>query len=163
MPDDNRIDAEITAAVKTQILTKFQEILDLLPMRVNLTPQEKQSIPSLGPARTGMVPVFIQVMQAHPELVPSYVNVPLLLRDQALLSALNELFGRSSEVTESLKDTAHVAGADMYLAFLAVWNNVKEARRRNVPGIDAIYDLLKPFFTRTSPEPTPTTPGGPNP
>ena len=163
MPDDNRISAEITAAVKAQVLTKFTEILDLLTMLVNLTPEEKQRIPSIGPTRAGMVPAFMQEMTAHPELVPSYVNMTELLSDRKLFDDLNDLAARANEVWESLTDTAHIAGSDMYLAYLAFWNNVKEAQRRNVPGIDAVFNHLRPFFARGTQTPTTPTPPQPNP
>ncbi len=163
MPDDNRIAAAITAAVKAQILTKLQEILDLVPFVVNLTPDDKQSIPTIGLNRAGMIPIFIQQMKAHPELVPSYVNMPALDEDNALYFDLGELLSGGLVVTEALGDTKHLAGADMLLAFLAYYNNLKEAARRNVPGADSLLAALAPFFARSPRPPGPTTPPGPGP
>lgn len=162
MPDDNRISAAITAADKAAFLTKINESFALLPFLVNLTPENKKSIPTIGPSRAGMVPVFLQQMTAHPELVPSYVNMTELNADAKLFADLNALAARSHELFESLTDTAHIAGSDALLAFLAFWHNVQEAQRRNVPGIDAIFNSLKPFFTRgpqTPPPPVPPPPG----
>ena len=163
MPDDNRISAEITAAVKTQVLAKLSEIFDLLTMLVNLTPEDKRSIPTIGTARAGMVEAFMQQMTAHPELVPSYVNMTELVSDRKLFSDLNELGSRANELSEALSDTAHIAGSDMHLAFLAFWNNVKEAQRRNVLGADAIFQDLRPFFARGTVTPVQPTPPGPGP
>lgn len=48
MPDDNRISAAITDANKTAILQKINEIRALLPFLINLTPEERQTLPKLG-------------------------------------------------------------------------------------------------------------------
>ncbi len=157
MPDDNRISAEIPAAVKTQALQKIAEIFDLLTMLINLTSDERRSIPNIATQRAGMVETFMQQMTAHPELVPSYVNLTGLALDRKLYSDLNELAARASELKEALTDTSQVAASDMYLAFLAFYNNVKEAARRGVVGADAILASLQVFFAR-GPRTTPTTP-----
>jgi hypothetical protein len=48
MPDENRISAALTDANKTAILQKISEIRALLPFLVNLTPDERQTLPKLG-------------------------------------------------------------------------------------------------------------------
>ena len=96
MPDDNRVSAELTAAVKTQILTKLGEITELLPFRVSLSPEERRSVPNMSTARGAMDETFAQQMAAHPELVPNYVNTAELAKDRALRSSLLELSARAS-------------------------------------------------------------------
>jgi hypothetical protein len=158
MPDDNRISADITAAVKTQILTKVQEIRDLLPFMVNLTPEDKQSIPSIRTARAGMIEIFLPQMTANPSLVPTYVNMTNLASDRKLYGDLQDIASAVGVLFEGLTETQLVAGSDMYLAYLAYYNNVKEAARRNVPGADSLLAALAPFFARgPRPPTTPTT------
>ena len=147
MADDNRISAEITAAVKAQVLLKITEIFNLLTMLINLTADQRRSIPNIRTQRAGMVTTFLQEMNAHPDLVPSYVSMTELAKDKQLF--------------EALTDTSQAAASDMYLAFLAFYNNVKEAARRGVVGADAILAALRVFFARGPQTPPPTTPPTP--
>ena len=163
MPDDNRISAEITAAVKAQVLTKFSEIRTLLDFLINLSADDKRRTLTIAESRAGMVEVFIQQMTLHPALVPSYVIMAELIRDSKLFSDLRELTGPARELVEGLVDTTHLAASDMLLAFLAFKSNAKEAQRRNVVGADALNALLDPFFARGPRTTTPTNPPGPNP
>ncbi len=164
MPEDNRISAEITAANKTAILTKIVEILDLIPFRVNFTPDERRSVPGIGVTREGMIPAFTQEMAAHPELVPSYVDTVDLTKDIALRAGLLELASRARELLESFEDTAQAAGSDILLAFLAFYNNVQQAAKRGVPGVDATLTNLQQYIPRgrrVTPAPVPTNPPTP--
>ena len=158
MADDNRISAEITAAVKAQVLQKITEIFNLLTMLINLTADQRRSIPNIRTQRAGMVPTFLQEMNAHHDLVPSYVSMTELAKDKQLFSDLEEIAARVFELFEALTDTSQAAASDMYLAFLAFYNNVKEAARRGVVGADAILAALRVFFARGPQTTTPTTP-----
>ena len=158
MPEDNRISAELAPANKTTIITKLGEIIDLLPFRVNFTADERRSVPGIGVTREGMIPAFTQEMAAHPELVPSYVDTVDMAKDIALRAALLELVAHANELRESLEDTAQAAGSDILLAFLAFYNNVQQAAKRGVPGVDAILSNLQQFIPRGRRPTTPVTP-----
>ena len=161
MPLDNRVSAEITAAVKAQILTKITEIRDLLPFLLNLTADERRSIPSMSTARGAMDDAFAQQIAAHPELVPTYVDTTDLPKDRALRLDLLELSARVGELAEGLADTAQAAGSDVYMAFMSFYANVQQAARRGVAGADAILTDLQRFIPRgprNPPAPAPPSP-----
>jgi len=163
MPDDNRISGEITAAVKAQVLTKIQEIFDLLTLLINLARDDKRGIPTIGPERAGMIDIFIPQMTANPTLVPSYVNMTEVAADRKLYFDLQDIASPAAALLEALTDTKHVAGSDLFLAFTAYYKNLQEASRRNVPGVDSLLDALRPFFARRTQPASPTTPPTPNP
>lgn len=103
--------------------------------------------------------VFPMEMHAHPELVPSYVNVPEMGKDSALWEVLAELASCAREICEGILDTQQAVGNDLFLAYLSFYQNVGQAAKRNVPGSTAIYDSLKPYFQRSStPPPAPPNP-----
>jgi isopropylmalate/homocitrate/citramalate synthase len=148
MPNDNRISATITDEVKTQILGKFQEIMDLLPFLTKLDAGEKRGISTIGTEREAMDATFSAEMGAHPDLVPSYVDRQELARDRELRADLQEILQRAREVCEALEDTAHVAGSDVLLAYLAFYTNVKQAAERAVPGTETLAGNLGRFFPK---------------
>ncbi|MES2660583.1 MAG: hypothetical protein V4689_18300 [Verrucomicrobiota bacterium] len=148
MSNDNRISAEITDAVKTQVLTKFQEIKDLLPFLINLSPEEKRGIVTISTERGAMDEAFTSEMGAHPDLVPAYVDATELARDRELRGDLLEILQRSREICDALEDTAHVAGSDVLLGYLSFYNNVQQAAKRGVNGAKTLLDNLSRFFPR---------------
>ena len=158
MPLDNRISAVLTDADKTAILGAFQIIKDKTPFRVNLTPEERQSTPTLGTQRGGMDEAFSTAMAAHPELVPSFVDVPEMAKDRTLWLQLGEILQCASEVCEGIEDTHALIGSDIYMAYLSFYQNVRQAARRGVPGADAIYQNLRQFFPRGGGSQPPTPP-----
>jgi hypothetical protein len=55
---DNLISATLSAADKAAILTKINEIKALLPFLINLTVEEKSSLPKMSTFRDGMDAAF---------------------------------------------------------------------------------------------------------
>ena len=159
MPNDNRISATLSDADKAAVLAAFQVIKDKLPFRVNLSPEERQSTPTLGTQRGGMDEAFSTAMAAHPELVPTFVDVPEMELDRTLWLQLGEILQCAAEVCEGISDTHALAGSDIYMSYLSFYQNVKQAAKRGVPGADTIYQNLRRFFPRGGgTPPTPPTP-----
>jgi len=148
MANDNRVSATITDDVKAQILTKFQEIADLLPFLSNLGANEKRGITTIGTEREAMDATFSAEMAAHPDLVPSYVDKEELARDRELRADLLELVQRAEEIRDALEDTAHEAGSDVLMAYLSFYNNVKQAAKRGVAGANTLFENLSRFFPK---------------
>lgn len=161
MPNDNRISAILSDADKAAVLAAFQAIKTKLPFLINLTPAERQSIPTLGTTRGGMDEAFATAMAAHPELVPGFVDVPEMGLDRTLWLQLGEILQGSAEVCEGIEDTHALAGSDIYMAYLSFYQNVKQAAKRGVPGADAIYQNLRRFFPRGGGSATPPAPPTP--
>lgn len=155
---DNRISAILSAADKTAILNKLTEIEALLPFLINLTAEEKSSLPKMSTIRDGMDEAFSQEMAAHPEMVPAYTDMAELALDRALRTALRDLLQQASALCEGIEDTMTAAGVDTYLAYLSFYNNVKQAAKRNVPGANTVLDNLKRFFPRGGGTPPPAPP-----
>ena len=158
MSNDNRISAEITDEVKAQILTKCQEIKDLLPFLINLSPDEKRGILTIGTERSAMDDNFATEMGSHPALVPDYVDISEITRDRELRGDLLEILQRFREVSKALEDTAHVAGSDVLLGYLSFYNNVQQAAKRGVAGANSLLENMARFFPRNRRNQAPPAP-----
>lgn len=158
MPNDNRISAAIAAADKTAFLGHVTDATALLPFLINLTPTERRRLPGIGIERAGMVEDFSLAMTAHPTLVPSFVNMVEVNKDIVLFRDLLPLLNAATELCEKIDDTMKATSSDLFVAFTAFYASVKEARRRNVPGSDAVYAELAPYFARNGGTPPPPTP-----
>lgn len=158
MTNDNKISAAISAQDKADILAAFATIKDKLPFRINLTPEERRNMPGIGTARGGMKATFEMEMGAHADLVPSYVDMTELAKDSTLWDDLEEIASAAREVCESIEDTKQAVGSDLYLAYLSFYNNVAQAAKRGVAGINAVYENLRRYFRRgggSTPPPPP--------
>lgn len=160
MTNDNKVSAAISAQDMTDIMAAFATIKAKLPFLINLSPAEKRRMPNIGTERGGIVDTFTSEMGLHPDLIPTFVDMPELAKDTALLNQLATLRACADEIWEGINDTHQAVGSDMYLAYLSFYNNVKQAAKRAVVGADAIYANLRRFFQRGGGDtpPTPPTP-----
>jgi len=113
---------------------------------LNLTVEEKSSLPKMGTFRDGMDEAFAMEMAAHPEMVPGFIDMTELASDRALRAQLRDVLQQIGAVCEAVNDTQTAAGVDVYMAYLSFYNNVKQAAKRNVTGADTVYNNLKRFF-----------------
>lgn len=148
MPSDNKISVTLSNEDKAAVIAAFDTILGLLPFLQNLSPVERQRMPTLGTERTAMDQTFAAEMVAHPELVPGYVDMAELAKDRALWAQLAEIASKAREVCEGIEDTAQIAGSDIYMAYLSFYQAARQAARRNVVGADALYANLRQYFPR---------------
>jgi hypothetical protein len=139
----------------TDIMAAFATIKAKLPFLINLSMEEKRRMPNIGTERGGMVDTFTIEMGLHPDLIPTYVDMPELAIDSALFTQLDTIKACANELCEGINDTHQAVGSDMYLAYLSFYNNVKQAAKRNVPGANTVLDNLKRFFPRGGGTPPP--------
>ena len=86
MPSDNRISATILAVDKAAVLAAIATIRTKLPFLVNLTMDERQGLPKMADKTLAFDVKCAAYMTAHPELVPSFVNVAELAKDRTLVA-----------------------------------------------------------------------------
>ena len=155
MTNDNKISATLSAQDMTDILAAFATIKAKMPFLINLSPTERQRMPSISTERGGMIDTFTTEMDLHPDLIPTFVDMPELALDKALFLQLETIRACADEICEGINDTQKAVGSDMYLAYLSFYNNVKQAAKRAVVGSDAIFQNLRRFFQRGNTPPAP--------
>lgn len=166
MPNDNRISAELSDADKTTILTKIAEIGALLPFLLNLTKQERMTLPKLGAGSLAFDEQCADYMESAPNLIPPFVDPAEVTKDRNLREALAEVWRELKMLCEMLDDTLMLVGNEIWMADLTYYQTVRQAARRDVPGADTIYDELRARFPGVSgdggeeepAEPEPPTP-----
>jgi len=161
MPSDNRISATILAVDKAAVLAAIATIRTKLPFLVNLTMDERQGLPKMADKTLAFDVKCAGYMTAHPELVPSFVNVVELAKDRSLVADLNDIARELAIAAEGIDDTIMLAGSEAYMADLSFYQNVRQASQRGVVGADAIYSDLKARFPGNRSTPAPTPPAGP--
>jgi hypothetical protein len=156
MPYQN-ISATLDAETVENVIKHLAEVRAMLPFLVNLTPDERQTIPKMGVKTMPFVDKTLDYAAVNPHLVPPYFNAAELLRDVTLAKQLLQIQNIIAQLYESVSDTSLAVGSEAYTASLTFYNTVKSATKSNVPGTDTIYeDLKKRFPQRGKPPANPT-------
>ena len=83
MASDNRISLEITAAQKTAIVDAVMALKAALNgITINLTKEERQSLPKIGDKTLAFDEKCQAYMAARPELVPGFIDMAELAKDR---------------------------------------------------------------------------------
>jgi len=142
----NFVTAELTDAVKDEIITKIAEITALLPFVINLSPEERKQIPKMGDKSIAFVEKSLELAAANTELVPPYLSIEELGKDFQLSKQLFPIQMALASLSEKVSDTQMAAGSDAYAASLIFYNTMKGAARAGVPGVDTAVSQLKERF-----------------
>ena len=153
MANDNRISASLSAQDLTDILAAIQTIRTKLPFLVTLTAGERKEMPKLGDKSRGFDEKCAAYMASNPEFLPGFHDITEINKDRALRDPLGDVFGQLKTLTEDVGDTFLVLNSEIWMADLAYYANVKEAKRRGRSGADTIYDDLRPRFPGAAAKP----------
>lgn len=145
------ISAELKDNEKQEILDLIHQIESKLPFLINLTSDERHSLPKMGDKTVAFVDKAIELAQRNPALVPPYVNLDELARDFELANKLRDIVNAITVLYEKISDTYLAVGSEAYVAALAFYNSAKAAAKLNVPGTDVIVNELgKRFVKKTN-------------
>jgi hypothetical protein len=146
MPYGN-ISAELTGEQKDLIISKLNEISDMLPFIVNLTIDERRSLTKMGDKSVAFVMKALEYASTNPQFVPPYLDVAELSKDAILASQLLAINNAIQILAEKVDDTLMAVGSEAYAASRTFYNSVKSATKEAVPGADAIArDLGERFM-----------------
>lgn len=159
MPTDNRISATVAAADKTAVLDAIQTIRTKLPFLINLSMDERRSLPRIADKTLAFDQKCAGYMAARPELVPGFVDTAELAKDRTLAADLHDIARELTQVAEGVSDTTMLALSEAYMADLSFYQSVRQAAQRGVVGADSIYsDLNQRFPGRPKGGTPPATP-----
>lgn len=145
MPYQN-ISAELTDSVKQDILNRLQNITDLLPFLINLTLDERHSLPKMGDKSFPFVDKSLELAEQNPHLVPPYIDINELKKDFQLAQGLRTVQNATATLLEKISDTYIAAGSEALTAALTFYQSAKQAAKKNVPGTDLVVNELAKRF-----------------
>ncbi len=158
MSQDNKfsltIDEAKLASIQEKITALQTDLADVLV--VNLTAEEKQTLPIMGAKTIDFVTRALEYAQQNPSLTPPYVDLPEARKDLTFVENIMPVLQELKTLTRGVEDALTVAGSEAYTAALIFYAAVKGANRTNVTGARAVYDDLKRQFpNRGRPKATP--------
>lgn len=148
MQNYKNIDFVFTPAQKTAIDGGFTTVKDNIPVKINLTKQDKAEMKTISIERMPFVNRTVKDFAVkYPNLVSGFKGT--LQEAENDLSVFIDLTGMITEaekILEFLIDLRHAVGAELYQWELEYYNSAKRAALGNVPGADVVVDFLKVLF-----------------
>ena len=126
-----------------------------LTLQVNLTEEERRTISTVAKERFPlMVRTIEDLAPANPKLQPTFTTLADATNDYKLAQQLRPFLPRLKALVERFEETQQVALHETWHYVLDFYQNTLQARQRNVPGSEAVYQEMFPFFDQPEP-PTP--------
>ena len=137
----------------------IDQILANIPFAVNLTKDERTSMPNVADERRAFVEKVIDnYAPSNPKLVSGFAGtLPDAVTDLSLFRQFENPIERLASVVEIFKDTQQVAGSEAFAFSLEFYGSAQRAAANNMPGTDAIVDDLGQLFEGQGPPPAPAT------
>lgn len=153
---DNRINATLSKADSDTILEAIAQIRQLLPFLIDLTPEERQTLPKMGDKSRAFVSQALQLAENDDSYLPRSFDVAEMKRDVELAESLYPIMVALKQLSEFVDDTHIQVGSEAYTAALVVYQSAK--RNGQGAALDGLLDSLGQRFARKSKEePPPTT------
>jgi hypothetical protein len=147
MPD-YRISATLSQADRQAVLDAVNTIRQKLPFLVDLTPDERRSLPKMGDSGRGFVLKALELAEQNEDILPRSFDVAEMRKDVDLLDALQPILNALSQLSELVEDTHIAVGSEAYTAALLVYQYARAAGKG--PALDGALDALGQRFARKS-------------
>ncbi len=146
-PSNNRISLTLSEADRADLQAAIRTLQDkLLPVLVDLNPQDRRELPKMGDKTLAFVAKALDYAQANPSLCPPYLDVAEFQKDMATVQLLQGLLRPLSQVADIVDDSLMLAGSEAYAAALVFYQSAKSAQRSAVPGAATVADDLATRF-----------------
>lgn len=145
---DNRISASLSQADQQAILAAVNTIREKLPFLIDLTPEERRTLPRMGDKSRGFVAQALEVATLNPDILPRSFDVSEMRKDVDLLSALSPVMTALSQLSELVDDTYMAVGSEAYASALLVYQFARTGGKGS--ALDGALDALSQRFARKS-------------
>ena len=147
MPE-NRISAKLSNADQEAVLEALKTIRQKLPFLLDLTLEERRSLPRMGDKSRAFVTQALTIAEQNEEILPRSFDVAEMRKDVELVQALEPLLPAIAQLQELLEDTYIAVGSEAYTAALAVYQYARASGKG--AALDNLLDALGQRFARKS-------------
>ena len=119
-----------------------------LPFLIDLTNEQRRSLPKLGDKSRAFVSKALEVATQNSEFLPRSFDLDEMRQDVELFEALYPILLSLTQLQELVDDTVMEVGSEAYAAGLIVYNYAKASGKG--AGLDAVVDDMGRRFARKS-------------
>lgn len=144
----NRVSATLGETERLAVLAAIETIRQKLPFLIDLTPEERRTLPKMGDKSRGFVAQALEIATLNPDILPRSFDVGEMRNDVELLDALLPVVSAVSQLNELVEDTYMAVGSDAYAAALLVYQYARAAGKGM--ALDSALDGMGQRFARKS-------------
>lgn len=145
---DNRISADLSQADQQAVLAAIQTIKQKLPFLIDLTPEDRRTLPKMGDKSRAFVQQALDIATQNADILPRSFDVEEMRKDVELFSALSPLVTALSQLQELVEDSYLAVGSEAYTAALLVYQYARSGGKGS--ALDGALDALSQRFARKS-------------
>jgi hypothetical protein len=151
MPFSN-INTTLSGAQLAAIDTAITNLLAALPVKYNLTKDERVKLPNISSERYPYVKRGIEIHGPNnPTLVTGFAGTQAEASNDLVFFDQHEAIKQKLlKVLEIVTDTQQVAGSEAYRWLRLLYTTAQTAAANQVPGADSVVDDLAPLFDKES-------------
>ena len=147
MPD-NRVSAELSEADQQAVLAAIETIRQKLPFLIDLTPEQRRSLPKMGDKSRAFVSKALTIAQHNSNFLPRSFSVEEMERDVGLIESLQPIMVSLTRLFEQLEDTYTEVGSEAYSAALVVYQYGRTSS--DGESLESLLDDMAQRFARKS-------------
>ena len=144
----NKIDAVFTVADRDKVLELIEQIFALLPFRVDLTPEDRQTLVKMGDSGRPFVEESLALVEQDDSFMPRAFNKTEMRTDSDFYTTMLPVSIQLTKLHEAVSDTMLVTGSDLMMAGLEIYRNAKA--NGSGANLDNLVPLLGQRFKRKS-------------
>jgi len=144
----NQISATLTQTDRDAALAAIATLKEKLPFLIDLTTEERRSLPKMGDKSRAFVGKALEVARQNPDFLPRSFDLDEMKRDVDLFESMYPIFLALTQLQELVDDTVVAVGSDAYAAALLIYNFAKASGKG--AGLDAVADEMSKRFARKS-------------
>jgi hypothetical protein len=147
MPD-NRVSAAISEADQQAVLAAIETIRQKLPFLIDLSPEQRRSLPKMGDKSRAFVGKALAIAQHNSNFLPRSFSVEEMERDVKLTESLQPILVSLTRLFEQLDDTFMEVGSEAYAAALVVYQYGRNSSDGEL--LETLLDDMGQRFARKS-------------
>ncbi|WP_138498027.1 hypothetical protein [Nostoc sp. PA-18-2419] len=140
------ISATLSQTERDAVLQAISTIKQKLPFLVDLSSEERKTLPKMGDKSRAFVSKALEVAAQNPEFLPRSFDLEEMRKDVQLFEALYPVLLSLTQLQELVNDTAVAVGSEAYAAALQVYNYAKVSGQG--AGLDTVVVEMGQRFAR---------------
>jgi hypothetical protein len=145
---ENRVSATLSEADQQAVLAAIETIRQKLSFLIDLTPEQRRSLPKMGDKSRAFVSKALAIAQQNSNFLPRSFSVEEMASDVALLESLLPILVSLTRLQEQLQDTYTEVGSEAYSAALVVYQYGRNSS--DGESLETLLDDMAQRFARKS-------------
>lgn len=143
---DSKISASLSETDRQAVMSAINTIRQKLPFLIDLTPEERHTLPKMGDRSRTFVSQALEVATQNADILPQSFDVAEMRKDVELIGALSPVMTALAQLQELVEDTFMAVGSDAYTSALMVYQFARSSGKG--AALDSTLDAMGQRFAR---------------